>query len=246
VIVGSVLLILIAIVLLGFGLTGNSDAPLFGSIGASLLAAVALYVGARQTAAERAVDGDEYEQFEDELAPAWGEEKKEAEHVYATVGVATGSAAVHAESTRKATRPTMTQTVAEPLATETGTATATAERIPTQAGPPDEPAAPEPLGDTAQDEPADEADEDGGDEYQEPPDEPPAQHVSPADAVRVSQLSVDVVVIDGRPRYHLADCDHLLRKDSEPLPVGEAVELGFTPCSLCEPDRTLLAEAGRV
>jgi hypothetical protein len=59
-------------------------------------------------------------------------------------------------------------------------------------------------------------------------------------------MSVDVLVIDGRPRYHLAGCVHLLGRDSEPLPVGEAVELGFTPCSLCEPDSALLADARRV
>ena len=60
-------------------------------------------------------------------------------------------------------------------------------------------------------------------------------------------MSADVLVVDGRPRYHLAGCVHLLgRGESEPLPVAEAVELGFTPCSLCEPDSALLAEARRV
>ena len=56
----------------------------------------------------------------------------------------------------------------------------------------------------------------------------------------------EVLVIDGRPRYHQAGCVHLLGRESEPLPVSEAVELGFTPCSLCEPDSALLAEARRV
>jgi len=244
VIVGSVLLILVAIVLLGFGLTGSSDAPLFGSIAASLLAAVALYVGARQAAAERAADHDEYEQFEDEQAPAWGEEKNAerapAENVYATVGVASGSAAVHAESTRSmATRTILAE---EPATDPATTTTVTAERIPAQAGPPTVATAPEQptLGEPDEDDDEDEYDD------EDPPDEPPAQFVSPADAVRVSQMSVDVLVVDGRPRYHLAGCVHLLRKESEPLPVGEAVELGFTPCGLCEPDRTLLAEARRV
>jgi hypothetical protein len=77
-------------------------------------------------------------------------------------------------------------------------------------------------------------------------DEPTAQQVSSADAARVSQLSTEVLVVDGRPRYHLSGCVHLLGRDSEPLPVSEAVELGFTPCGLCEPDSALLAEARRV
>lgn len=83
------------------------------------------------------------------------------------------------------------------------------------------------------------------DEDEDPPDEPPVQQVAPVDAARVARLAIEVLVVDGRPRYHLAGCQHLLGRESEPLPVGEAVELGFTPCSLCEPDTALLAEAGR-
>jgi hypothetical protein len=30
------------------------------------------------------------------------------------------------------------------------------------------------------------------------------------------------------------------------LPVHEAIELGFTPCGLCEPDSALLTEVRRV
>jgi hypothetical protein len=52
-------------------------------------------------------------------------------------------------------------------------------------------------------------------------------------------------VIDGRPRYHLPGCVHLLGREHESLPVGEAVELGFSPCGLCEPDSTLLARSRR-
>lgn len=80
----------------------------------------------------------------------------------------------------------------------------------------------------------------------EPADEPPAQQVSSADAARVSRMLTEVLVVDGRPRYHLSGCVHLLGRESEPLPVAEAVELGFTPCGLCEPDSALLAEAGRI
>ena len=84
------------------------------------------------------------------------------------------------------------------------------------------------------------------DEDFDPPDEPAPQQVSAADAARVGRMQTEVLVVDGRPRYHLPGCVHLLGRESEPLPVGEAIDLGFTPCSLCEPDSALLADARRV
>jgi hypothetical protein len=35
-------------------------------------------------------------------------------------------------------------------------------------------------------------------------------------------------------------------RENEPLPVSEAVELGFSPCGVCEPDSSILAAARRV
>lgn len=84
------------------------------------------------------------------------------------------------------------------------------------------------------------------DEDADPPDEPAPQQVSAADAAKVGRMMTEVLVVDGRPRYHLPGCVHLLGRESEPLPVSEAIELGFTPCSLCEPDSALLADARRV
>ena len=90
-------------------------------------------------------------------------------------------------------------------------------------------------------------DDDDDDDFDEdPPDEPVAQQVSPGDQARVARMTNEVLVIDGRPRYHLPGCVHLLGRDSEPLPVHEAVELGFTPCGLCEPDSALIAASRRV
>ncbi|PZG01291.1 hypothetical protein [Micromonospora deserti] len=77
-------------------------------------------------------------------------------------------------------------------------------------------------------------------------DEPAAQEVTPAQAARVARLGAEVRVVDGRPRYHLADCAHLVGRAHEPLPVAEAVELGFTPCGRCAPDTALLADAHRI
>lgn len=73
------------------------------------------------------------------------------------------------------------------------------------------------------------------------PDEPPPQLVDAAAAARLARLSTEVLVVDGRPRYHLAECVHLGGEVSIPLAVSEAVELGFSPCGGCEPASTLLA-----
>ena len=67
----------------------------------------------------------------------------------------------------------------------------------------------------------------------------------PADAVRVARLEAEVLVVDGRPRYHLADCPFVTGKATEALPVGEAVELGFSPCGICRPVDHLVAAAAR-
>nr|WP_245665606.1 hypothetical protein [Actinoplanes subtropicus] len=85
----------------------------------------------------------------------------------------------------------------------------------------------------------DEADED------DPADEPLPQKVSPADAVQVARLDSEVLVVDGRPRYHVPDCPHLVGKLTEPIPVNEAVELGFSPCGLCRPVDRLVSTAAR-
>jgi hypothetical protein len=59
----------------------------------------------------------------------------------------------------------------------------------------------------------------------------------------IAELVTNVLVVDGRPRYHLAGCPHLRGRETEPVPVREAVELGFTPCGRCEPATALLAGA---
>jgi hypothetical protein len=69
----------------------------------------------------------------------------------------------------------------------------------------------------------------------EPPEEP---HDATAAAI-VAMLPDEVVVVDEQPRYHLGTCRALISRALIPLPVREAVELGFTPCGWCSPDRTL-------
>jgi hypothetical protein len=232
VIVASLLLILGAVVLLVLGLVNGSSALLIGSIAVSLLAAVALVVGARQAAAARA---------EDEFLEAEPEREFDgdevAEPVFAGARAERAAGREAADPYARAGEPTVA--LAEPVT----------RTVPAQSGYAAGPRhGPDPVGSELGPqwaEPA--APPDDADEYddEDPPDEPVPQSVSPADAARVARLSTEVLVIDGRPRYHLPGCVHLLGRESEPLPVSEAVELGFTPCSLCEPDNALLADARR-
>ena len=52
-------------------------------------------------------------------------------------------------------------------------------------------------------------------------------------------LEHDVLVVDEHPRFHLPGCTWLVGRETMSLPAREAVELGFTPCPRCSPDRTL-------
>lgn len=256
-IVGSILLILVAVVLLVLGLTDGSSLLLTGSIAASLLAAVALVVGARQDtgAGEEYADDapdeggalgdDETAEYTQQLAMA-GARTDRSDRVGSNPGAGTTSPAASDSPTITLPGQPMGKTgygSVSPGETYAGQAGAgweapgTAESpmpgtAPSVTNPPVD-ATVAPAGD------------DGDFDDEDPPDEPAPQVVSAADAARVARLETDVLVIDGRPRYHLPGCVHLLGRESEPLPVSEAVELGFTPCSLCEPDSALLADPGQ-
>jgi hypothetical protein len=64
--------------------------------------------------------------------------------------------------------------------------------------------------------------------------------MSSVEAAALMRLDTEVVVVDGRPRFHHSACAHLSGREHEPLPVAEALELGFTPCALCAPVSRLL------
>ncbi|WP_232662191.1 hypothetical protein [Pseudonocardia sp. TRM90224] len=69
--------------------------------------------------------------------------------------------------------------------------------------------------------------------------EPPEEPRDPAAAALVAGLEDEVIVVDEQPRYHVVGCRALSGTPTIPLPAREAVELGFTPCGWCNPDRTL-------
>ncbi len=228
-IVGSLLLILGAVALLALGLVRGSNAYLIASVAASLLAAIALVVGSRQAAGEHAAeepasernrgrDGDR----EESRTPAGQSARRYGRQEPMT-------------ETPPSIRPEDDERGESEELPGRRTAVAVQDpAIPSQGDAPDADRGQFSL------------DEDAGDVDDDPADEPGIEHVAPVDAARVAQMSNEVLVIDGRPRYHLAECAHLLGRESEPLPVHEAVELGFTPCDLCQPDSALLAEARRV
>jgi hypothetical protein len=231
VIAASLLLILVAVALLVGGVVGSANILIVCSIVATVIAAIVLVAGVRQSAALLA-DADGLETDDGELpveggrdvpspAPTWGRRAPDA-------GTATTA----------------------PLDDTPAATTGTGQAIPSQVFGDDDPRWMRPdspgLFDRIDEpEPAGAADTDGEEPEDEPPDEPTPQIVPPAVAARVARLDTEVQVVDGRPRYHVPGCVHLLGRDSEPIPVNEAIDLGFTPCGLCEPDNVLLAEARR-
>jgi hypothetical protein len=79
------------------------------------------------------------------------------------------------------------------------------------------------------------------DDQQESAPEPAEEDTDAADALVVSELTDEVLVLDERPRYHLAGCAWVGDRPTIPLPVNEARQLGFTPCAVCTPDARLAA-----
>jgi hypothetical protein len=72
------------------------------------------------------------------------------------------------------------------------------------------------------------------------PDGAPPEEPHDADAAGVvAGLDDEVLVVDEMPRYHQAGCRSLANTPVIPLPAREAVELGFTPCAWCTPNRAL-------
>jgi hypothetical protein len=246
-IVVSLLLILVAVTLLVLGLVGGSSTLLISSIVASLLAAVALVIGARQASAARRAAA----------APA-GDAARTVPDPVAAYAPDAAYMAGHQDAEEHLPGPDATQRV-QPDADLYDYDDAAAGRPSSgqTAGPaPTEPA-PDPTdyehaasligGARADDARADDQSPGEFDEPDpdDPDDEPLPQSVRPADAVRVASLDAEVLVVDGRPRYHLADCSHLVGRLTEGLPVAEAVELGFSPCGLCRPVDRLVAAAAR-
>jgi len=218
------------------------------SIVASLLAAIALVVGSRRA-------GDARERSAEQPARARGRERSPrvaAQRTEEPVPAAAERSTYHGNRDE----PMSTQLIpairddgpveAGESAQRTMVAVQEPAAIPAQGGGPGGPGGGFDRGSGGFEALDDDDDDDEDFDDEDPPDEPVAQQVSAGDQARVARMTNEVLVIDGRPRYHLPGCVHLLGRDNEPLPVHEAVELGFTPCGLCEPDSALIAASRRV
>jgi hypothetical protein len=73
----------------------------------------------------------------------------------------------------------------------------------------------------------------------DPETEPAEEDTDAADVLIVTDLDVEVRVLDERPRYHLGDCRWVGDRASLPLPIKEARQLGFNPCAVCTPDAVI-------
>jgi len=265
VIVGSVLLILVAVGLLVGGVVDGSNPLIVGSMAATVIAAIVLVVGVRQSADaddEDAPAGDNTptqvfpSPFRDTVEPGrrsrWDRFRRGGVPD-ATISSAEPTSPVSGEPPSRGTIPAQSPARGEAsgsneAARRDGASTHSGSELTTETGSDDAGLAAAGRDGMASATPFDARDDDYDDEFDDeiPADEPDAESVSLDDAARVAALSREVLVIDGRPRYHLPHCVHLMGRDSEPLPIGEAIELGFTPCALCEPDSKLLAEASQV
>ena len=67
--------------------------------------------------------------------------------------------------------------------------------------------------------------------------EPPVEH--DLDSAAVDELAGSVLIMSGRPRYHLPGCHDLLGQDAAEVDVRDARHEGFTPCGVCRPDQAL-------
>jgi outer membrane biosynthesis protein TonB len=118
---------------------------------------------------------------------------------------------------------------------------APADSVPAHSPPaPPEPAQPEPAPpEPAQPEPA------PPEPAQPEPAQPEPAQPEPAqpEPAQPEPVAGEVWVIDGRPRYHLADCAIIAGQNAEPIPFEQADEDGFMPCSLCEPSTTHTSNA---
>ncbi len=66
------------------------------------------------------------------------------------------------------------------------------------------------------------------------------------DALGGGRYGGTVLVVPGRPRYHVVGCRYLLGRESADLDVLDAREEGFRPCGICRPDVVLAEELSEV
>ncbi len=224
-------LVLVALVLLVFGALDRNLPYVYASIGVSLLSLLLLLVGILQRRGE--LSGDDQDD-------ATAVTDTSDERVPALVG-----AAQEQERLEGADR---TAELAVPARAEERPAS---RRVEPAAPADDQPAAQQDAdvaadvqGDLQDEELVDEEDLEGdelGDADLE--DEGVDEDELDDDELDDAGSGVTVLVVSGRPRYHLEGCRVLRGKEPQPLDRDDARTHGFSPCGVCKPDADETAAA---
>jgi hypothetical protein len=61
-----------------------------------------------------------------------------------------------------------------------------------------------------------------------------------------SGVEGEVLVVEGRPRYHVGGCRYLTGKDATTVAVSQARADGYTACGVCKPDEALASAPAQV
>lgn len=73
------------------------------------------------------------------------------------------------------------------------------------------------------------------------PEQATATAAIAAEDVAEGGLVGEVLVVQGRPRYHVVGCRYLTGKSADSVEVTRARQQGFTACGVCKPDEALAA-----
>src|SRR5215467_171911 len=223
----SLLLILVAVALLVAGVVGSTNALIVGSIVVTVFAAIVLVAGVREALPiEPDTDpdptGDPLRLTPPPAVPTGpdrfaGPPRRPAGHGYGNPFAPTSDGATLVEDPAGRTDipiqsgdPSRRAYRSDDPDTDPDRGSGGQESWPDATGEPyDQDAAGGPAGDA---------------DDEDPPDEPAPQVVPASVAAAVARLDAEVIVVDGRPRYHLDTCEHLDGRESEPIAVSEAVE----------------------
>jgi hypothetical protein len=75
--------------------------------------------------------------------------------------------------------------------------------------------------------------------------DPAAELLLSSEKKKLATCQDAVLVVEGRPRYHLDGCASLAGRTTVSLPAAKAIEFGFTPCSQCASATRLLVALRR-
>ena len=212
-------LVLVALVLLVFGALDRNLPYVYASIGVSVLSLLLLMIGIWQRRGE--LDGD------DEAATPVTDTSAELEPALV------GAEPAH-ERTAELVRPSVVPAeapVSAPVAQEPSAGRHGSRRVVSGTAPVDDVDDHDGVEEDVEGLHDEELlDVEGYDD--EPEDDDPVDEGS----------GVTVLVVSGRPRYHLEGCRVLRGKEPQPLDRDDARLHGFSPCGVCKPDADETAE----